>query len=157
MASPLAVEQSLVIPIPIDEAFSATLPVSLPDICSHWYGPIPPIKQVRDQTGDWDAAGQTRTLTMVGGGSVHEELTSVDPPRSFGYRLTDIKGPMASLVGLVAGAWIFTPVDRGTEITWRWTIYPKSPLSAPALPVFGALWKGYARRVLQNLSALLTR
>lgn len=145
-------------PIPSGDAFRGTLPVALPEICRHWYGPIPPIKEVRNQTGEWYAAGQSRTLILTGGGSLHEELTSVDAPRSFGYRLVDIKGPMALLVGRVAGAWIFTPVDsvdNSTEVTWRWTIHPKSPLAAPALPVFGMLWKGYARGVLRNLSALL--
>ncbi|RFZ43879.1 Polyketide cyclase / dehydrase and lipid transport [Mycobacterium marinum] len=157
MATPIVVEQSLVIPVPGDQAFRGTLPAPLPEVFNHWYGPIPPIKEVRDQTGAWDAAGQTRKLFLVGGGSVHEELTSLDSPRSFGYRLSDIKGPMSLLVGQVVGAWIFTPADGGTEITWRWTIHPKSALAAPALPVFGMLWKGYARRGLRNLSALLTR
>ncbi len=155
MAQPLVVEQSRVVPVAVEEAFHGTLPVPLPEIFGHWYGPIPPIKEVRDQTGGWDAAGQTRIVKQVGGGSMREELTSVDPPRSFGYTLTDIKGPMALLVGSVAGAWIFTPVDGGTEITWRWTIHPKSPLAAPGLPVFGMLWKGYARRALRDLSVLL--
>ncbi|CAM4415141.1 Polyketide cyclase / dehydrase and lipid transport [Mycobacterium basiliense] len=143
-------------PIAVEEAFHGTLPVPLPDICGHWYGPIPPIKEVRDQTGDWGAVGESRTLLMVGGGSVHEELTTVEPPRLFGYRLTDIKGPMSVLVGSVTGAWIFVPMDGGTQITWRWTIHPKSALTAPALPAFGMLWKGYARRVLQKLSTILT-
>ncbi len=155
MAQPVVVEQSRVVPVEIDKAFHGTLPVPLPEIFGHWYGPISPIKEVREQTGDWDAAGQSRTLILVGG-SLRENLTSVDPPRSFGYRLTDVKGPMALLVGSVTGAWIFTPADGGTQITWRWTIFPKSALVAPGLPLFGVLWKGYARRVLRDLSEVLT-
>nr|WP_082975801.1 SRPBCC family protein [Mycobacterium sp. E2238] len=89
--------------------------------------------------------------------SAREDLTSVDPPRSFGYRLTQIHGPMALLVGSVTGEWIFTPTAGGTEITWRWAIYPKSVLSAPGLPLFGMLWKRYARRVLIDLAEVLTR
>lgn len=79
MARSVVVEQSRAIPVTVEAAFGGTLPISLPLICSHWYGPIPPIKEVRDQTGAWDAAGQTRVVMMVGGGSVREELTSVDP------------------------------------------------------------------------------
>ena len=104
MAQPLVVEQSRVIPIAVEEAFHGTLPLPLPEIFGHWYGPIPPIKEVRDQTSAWDAAGQTRIVKLVGGGSAHEELTSVDPPRSFGYTLSDIKGPLAVLVKLVEGS-----------------------------------------------------
>ena len=63
---------------------------------------------------------------MVGGGSMREELTSVDPPRSFGYRLKTIKGPLAPLVGPVEGKWIFTPRRDGTTVTWQWILHPKS-------------------------------
>ncbi|OBF10996.1 hypothetical protein A5730_06285 [Mycobacterium sp. ACS4054] len=156
MTQPLAVEQSHVVPLAPDKAFHGTLPIPLPEIFGHWYGPFPPIKEVRDQTGAWDAAGQSRTIVLVGG-SAREDLTSVDPPRSFGYRLTAIRGPMALLVGSVTGEWAFRPAGDGTEITWRWTIYPKSALTALGLPLFGMLWKGYARRALRDLAGALTR
>ncbi|OBH37300.1 hypothetical protein A5692_00815 [Mycobacterium sp. E342] len=156
MTQPLVVEQSRVVPVAPDAAFHGTLPISLPEIFGRWYGPIPPIREVRDQTGDWDTAGRSRTIMLVGG-SAREDLTSVDAPRSFGYRLTGIHGPMALLVGSVTGEWTFTPAGDGTEITWRWTIYPKSPLSAPGLPLFGMLWKRYARRALGDLGEVLTR
>jgi hypothetical protein len=157
MARSVVVQQSRAIPVALDDALKRTLPIPLPVICSHWYGPIPPIKEVLDQTGDWDAAGQTRVLTMVGGGSVREELTSVDPPRSFGYTLSDIKGPLAPLVSSVDGKWSFAPAGTGTEVTWQWTLHAKSAVTAPVLPVFGRIWKGYARGVLEELSAQLVR
>jgi hypothetical protein len=92
---------------------------------------------------------------MVGGGSMREKLTSVDPPRSFGYTLSNIKGPLAALVGSIDGMWTFTPAGTGTTVTWQWILHPKSGVTAPALPVFGAVWKGYARRTLETLSDLL--
>jgi Polyketide cyclase / dehydrase and lipid transport len=151
----ILVEESRVVPIPADEAFHRTLPAPLPDIFKRWHGPFPPIREVRDQTGAWDAAGQTRNVRLAGG-SLREELTNVDPPTSFGYRLGDVKGPMALLVDHVVGEWVFAPAPGGTEITWRWDIHARSALTAWALPVFGRLWKGYARQVLQDLAALLT-
>ena len=75
-----------------------------------------------------------------------------NPPRSFGYTLSDIKGPLAPLVGRLEGEWIFEPVGTGTRVTWRWTIHPRSALAAPVLPVFGRLWRGYARQSLEELS-----
>lgn len=149
------VERSRSIPVTVQDAFSGTLPMPLPVLFRRWYGPIPPIKQVRDQTGDWGTAGQTRTVILTGGGSMREELTSVDPPRSFGYTLTQITGPMAPLVGLVEGQWRFTPAGTGTQVTWRWTIHPRSALATPALPVLARLWQGYARQALEELSAQL--
>ena len=155
MPRSVLVEQSRAIPVAVEHAFSRTLPLSLPLIFNHWYGPIPPIKGVRDQTGDWDAAGQTRVVLMVGGGSAREELTSVDPPRSFGYTLSDIKGPLAALVGSVDGTWSFAPAGTGTRVTWQWLIHARSGVTAPALPVLGRIWKGYARGALETLSAQL--
>jgi hypothetical protein len=151
MSQPLVVEQSRAIPVGREAAFRDMVPMPLPILFRRWYGPIPPIKDVR-QTGDWDAVGQTRTVVLTGGGSMREELTHFEPPNSFGYKLTDIKGPMAPLVGRVDGEWRFDPVGTGTEVTWRWTIHPRSALSAPALPVFGRLWRGYARQALEELS-----
>jgi len=152
----LTVAESRVVAVPAAEAFARTLPVPLPALFNRWHGPFPPIRQVSEQTGGWDAAGQTRTVRLAGGASMREELTVVDPPRSFGYRLTDIGGPMALLVDHVVGEWLFDPKGDGTEITWRWHIHARSPLTSWALPLFGSLWKGYARRSLANLSVLLT-
>jgi hypothetical protein len=156
MTSSLAVEQSRVIPVGVDDAYAGTLPLPLPTIFSHWYGPIPPIKEVRDQNGDWDAPGQTRVVLLTGGGSMHEELTSVDPPHSFGYALTQIAGPLGLLVGRADGKWVFTASGTATRVTWRWNIHARSVLTAPLLPVLGLLWKGYARKSLETLSAVLT-
>jgi hypothetical protein len=155
MAQPLVVEQSRDIPVTQSDAFKDMVPMPLSTLFNRWYGPIPPIKDVRDQIGDWDAVGQSRTILLTGGGSMREQLTSYDPPNSFGYALSDIKGPMSPLVGGIDGLWTFEPVGTGTRVTWRWTIRPRSALSAPALPVFGKLWKGYARQSLEQLSSRL--
>ena len=156
MTSSLAVEQSRVIPVSVEKAFAGTLPLPLPTIFSHWYGPIGPIKDVRDQTGEWDTAGQTRVVMLTPSGSFHEELTSLDPPHSFGYALTGITGPLGLLVGRADGQWRFAASGDATEVTWRWNIHPRSALAALLLPALGLLWKGYARKSLETLSALLT-
>lgn len=151
----LVVEQSRKVPATVADAFAATLPLPLPELFRRWYGPIPPIKEVRDQTGEWASVGHTRTVVLTGGGSMREELTEVDPPRAFAYRLTDVTGPLAPLVAHVEGRWQFAPAGSGTTVTWSWAIHPRSRLAAPVLPVFGWLWKGYARQALARLSALL--
>ncbi len=155
MTKPLVVEQSRTIPVGQADAFRDLVPIPLPELFSKWYGPIPPIKETRDQSGDWDSVGQSRTVVLVGGGSMHERLTSFDAPRSFGYTLSDITGPLSPLVDHIEGIWSFEPMGHGTKVTWRWTIHPRSPLTAPLLPVFGRLWKGYARQSLAELARLL--
>jgi Polyketide cyclase / dehydrase and lipid transport len=157
MAQPLVVEQSRAIPVGQEEAFHGTLAISLPTLCRRWYGPIPPVKAVREQTGDWLTVGESRTLKLAGGGSVREELLRIDAPDSFGYQLSDIKGPLSALVGRVDGEWTFTPAGTGTKVTWRWTLHPRSVLAVPVLPAFGRLWLGYARLTLEELSNQLVR
>jgi len=155
MTKPLVVEQSRTIAMGQANVFRDMVPMPLPELFSKWYGPIPPIKETRNQTGDWDAAGQTRTVVLVGGGSMQEKLTHFDAPHSFGYTLSDVKGPLSPLVDHVVGVWTFEPIGNGTNVTWRWTIHPRSALTAPLLPVFGRLWKGYARQSLAELSRQL--
>lgn len=152
MAHPVVVEQSRAIPVSPQDAFAKTLPIPLPTLFAHWYGPIPPIKAVHGQVGEWATAGQTRDVTLVGGGGMRETLTNVDPPNSFSYTLADVRGAMAPLIDHVEGEWIFTPHGTGTKVTWRWTLHPKSALSARALPVFALIWRGYAKQALETLS-----
>lgn len=148
-------QQSRVIPVEVATAFEHTLPMALPTLFSRWYGPIAPIKAIRDQSGDWSSVGQTRTVVQVGGGSMREELTLIDPPNRFGYTLSRITGPLAPLVDHVDGQWRFAPAGTGTEVTWHWVVHPKSRMTAPLMPAFAALWRGYARQALERLAAEL--
>jgi len=160
MTRTLPVQQSRVISVGVEEAYFGTLPIPLTTIFSHWYGPIAPIAEVREQQGAWGTVGQTRVVALRGGGVMREEMTTVDPPRSFGYAITGITGPLALLVDRADGEWTFTPSGAGppaTTVTWHWNIRAASPVTAPLLPVVGLLWRGYARRSLATLSGELTR
>lgn len=57
----------------------------------------------------------------------------------------------------VDGEWLFAPVGTGTMVTWRWTVHPKSGAAGVAMPAFAALWRGFARQALEQLSAELLR
>ena len=116
---PVVMEHSRAIPVDVATAFDRTLPIALPTLFRRWYGPIAPIKAVRDQTGEWNSVGQTRTVVQVGGGSMREELTLLDPPHRFGYTLSGITGPLAPLVDHIEGQWRFAPVGTGTRVTWH--------------------------------------
>lgn len=151
MPNAYVMEQSRVIPIGVDAAFHGTLPMPLPTLFSRWYGPIGPVKAVRDQTGDWRSAGQTRIVVQVGGGSMRESLTAVEPPHMFGYTLSEVRGALAPLVDHIDGQWLFAPVDTGTEVTWRWSVHQKSAPAALAMPAFAKLWRGFAKQSLDRL------
>ena len=143
-----------VFPIPVADAFDQLLPMPLSDLFATWYGPIPPIKATV-QGGIWGNAGQERTVVFVGPGSVHEELLHVDRPHEFRYELTRPTGPLALVVARVNGSWVFTPAGSGTRITWVWKVEPRNRVTQAAMPVFAALWRGYARASFSRLEGLL--
>jgi hypothetical protein len=158
MASTLVVHESNGIDLKSEDVFARTLPLPLPTIFRRWYGPIPPVAEVREQQGQWGTPGQTRVVVFKGTGAMHETLTSVDPPRSFTYTITGITGPLGLLVGKAEGEWSFTPygwTNEETLVTWQWTVHAASALTAPLLPLLGALWRGYARQALKILETEL--
>ena len=156
MRAPFVVQQSRVVPVGQDEAFHTTLMIPLTTILRRRYGPIGAAKQVVGQTPNWGTVGASRTLQQKGGGSIREELTRVDAPRSFDYALSQLKGPLGALATHVEGQWTFGPASPGTRITWQWTLHPRSWLTALALPVFAVFWRGYASRALEELADALT-
>ena len=152
---PVSVAQSHVVAVTVEDAYARTLPIDLTVIFDRWFGPLPPIRQVREQDSEWGTVGQTRTVALKGGGTMREELLAVDAPRSFDYRLTGITGALAPLVDHIDGAWSFAAAGTGTEITWSWVLHPKSAVTRPVVVLLGRLWNGYARRALATLSRQL--
>ena len=154
MSGPTVVEQSRAIPVEVDEAFAFTLPAPLTTLFNRRYLLLPPIAEVRDQSGPWDAVGRTRVVATADGGTMREQLVAVDPPHSFGYLLGELTGPMRRLVDHIEGSWEFSSIGTGTLVTWRWTLYP-TRAGAVVLPVIARMWLGYARMALERLSDLL--
>lgn len=129
----------------------------LPRLFDTRHGPIPPIVEVRDQSGAWDRAGLTRTIVLGDGATLHEALTEVDAPNSFSYRITEPTGPMGLLIDHADGVWSFADSGAGsTAVTWQWTIHPRSKLLTPAVRLFGVVWKGMAAKALAQLERELT-
>ena len=152
---PHHLEQSHTYPVGLERAFGVVLTTPLPEVFSKRYAAIPAIREVRDQDGAWGTVGQTRTIVLADGGTMREELTRVDRPHGFGYAITDVTGPMKLLVASADGLWTFDPAGSGVSVTWAWEVRPASPLAALAMPVFARMWRGYARRAMVHLEALL--
>ena len=141
--------------IPLADAYSGLIPIPLNELFNKRFGPIPPIRGVEGQDGDWGTVGQTRTIRMADGNSMREELTHADPPNAFGYTITEVTGPLKPLAARVEGMWTFEAAGTGTRITWRWRVQPASPLVRPLMPVFGWLWRGNARQGFRRIGELL--
>jgi hypothetical protein len=150
------VSSSRSVPVDLERAFDVVLAEPLPRIFSRRYGPFGPVSEVRDQTGDgWGTVGQSRRIVLSDGGEVTERITAVDRPASFGYQLSEIKGPLKAFVSTVAGEWRFEPAGTGTRITWSWVLEPASSLSRYALPLLARFWRGYARQALEEIEQIL--
>lgn len=153
MAQPLELACSRTYPATPEAMFDAFVPVDLATLFHRRYGPIPPIVGTR-QDGLWGTAGQVRTVLLAGGGSMQEQLLSVDRPHGFTYRITGVTGPMKPLASSIDGRWSFTPIGTGVRVTWQWTLRPASAAVGPLLPIFGRLWRGYARQALDRIEEL---
>jgi len=157
MARTIDVAESRAYPVPPDEAYGIVAPMPLPALFSRGFLALPAIRSVQGQTGpEWGAeAGHSRTIVTADGGTMRESLVSVDAPRSFGYEIARITGPMRPLVTGVEGSWRFDPDGSGTRITWSWRLEPRSPATAPIVALIGLMWHGYARRALERLATEL--
>ena len=152
----VTLSESRAVPVPVDEAFDRVLPHPLPEIFRRRRLAIPPIKAVRDQSGEWGTVGQTRTIVTADGGTVLETLTSDNRPHSFGYTISDVRGPMKPLIANADGLWSFEPAGTGTRITWTWVLTPTAA-GRVLMPAFGAMWRGYARQALEEVEGILLR
>ncbi|EAP98289.1 hypothetical protein JNB_15033 [Janibacter sp. HTCC2649] len=152
----LKLSQSRAVPVPVEEAFDRVLPYPLPEIFRRRSVAIPPIKEVRDQVGEWGSVGQTRTIVTTDGGTLRETLTSLDRPGSFGYTISPLSGPMKPLIASAIGRWSFDSAGTGTRITWAWDITPTTA-GRLLMPAFGAMWNSYARKALEEVEAILLK
>jgi hypothetical protein len=142
-------------PAELGRAFDELLACDLTRLFDRRYAAIPPITGVEDQGGPWATVGQTRTIRLADGGTMREELTDVERPTRFGYRISGVTGPMKPLVASLDGVWSVEPAGTGVRITWTWTVLPAGRLGRLAMPVFGRMWRGYARQGFDNLEQLL--
>jgi uncharacterized protein YndB with AHSA1/START domain len=144
------------LPQPPERVFEYVLPVDLSTVIKRW-GPLPGVKGTRDQTGEWDHVGATRTVLLEDGSSSREELTAYNPPHHFGYTLK-LGPPTSVLASEAAGTWWFRPTDDGgTEIEWAWALAPQPGLGPVISGVLAPMWERYADQALAAIGAELAR
>ena len=120
-------------------------------------GLLPAVVEVRDQTGDWDRAGQTRQLMLSDGGSVIEHTTNVDRLEFFAYNLTDFQKIFGVMVASARAEWTFTQAPNGTLIRWRYTFHSTPGYGLPLAAIIKFLWAPYMARVLPGIVAEIER
>lgn len=121
------------------------------------FGPLPATLEVRDQTGDWQSAGQSRQLMLSDGGWVVETTKVVTAPSFFAYELTDFQKLFGKLVHHARAEWTFTAVAGGTRIDWTYAFHPYRGAGLPVGLIVRLFWSRYMARVLPGIIAEVER
>jgi Polyketide cyclase / dehydrase and lipid transport len=145
-----AAEVQTTVEVPLEEAFEHIVPIDLTSIFTG-YGLLPAVSGTRNQTGAWNAAGQTRTVLLSDGGSAQEALTEYERPKRFAYTVKGFTGALRFLAREARGEWWFErlPDRQATAIRWRYEFVSRTPLVEPLLRLITQwLWRGYMRKAL---------
>ncbi len=131
-------------------AFAHIVPINLTSIFTG-YGPLPAVTGTQEQTGRWDAAGQTRRVTLSDGSTAQERLTGYESGAYFSYTVSDFSGTLRYLATSAEGEWWFAAGERAgqTHVRWRYQFNSRSRLTQPALWLITTLfWRGYMNKAL---------
>jgi len=119
-------------------------------------GPLPAVTAVRQQTGDWDAVGQTRTIVLSDHSTACETLDNYQFPHTFGYTVTGYTSVLRLLVTKGVATWHCTSTPNGTLISWQYAYHARSVLAVPLLWLLMVLfWKKYMRAAVNILQIQL--
>jgi hypothetical protein len=112
---------------------------------------IPATVRVENQTGGWDAVGQTRTLRLSDGSSVRETTTDVERPGFFAYELSHFTKAFGPIVDHARAEWHFDAVEGGTRVTWTYTFFARPGRGWIVSLIVKLAWAAYMRKVMPGL------
>ena len=147
------VSSSRIYPVTPQTAYDGCIAMPLPFFLAKRFATLPPVAEVRDQHS-WGVVGDTRAIVMKDRSRTAETLTAAEGPQFFTYRLDPQTGALKQLATEVRGRFEFEPVGDGTRVTWSWSIDPTG-VGRPAMPVFGWMWRGWARQAMEQLGRYL--
>ncbi|HEX8006887.1 MAG TPA: SRPBCC family protein, partial [Trebonia sp.] len=125
-----------------EDAFRLNVPIDLSLVFTGW-GPFPGVRVVRNQTGAWDAVGQSRNPDLTDGSTAFERITEYTAPSSFAYEVTGFTNALRLLIEGVRGEWTFTPDGDGTVIRWTYEFKPLPGRVVLLRQIVAPLWKQY--------------
>jgi hypothetical protein len=116
------------------------------------FGPLPAVIEVRDQSGEWNAVGRTRTLMLSDGGHVIETITDAESPEFFAYELSDFQKLLGTLVSGARAEWRFEPRQGGSLVRWKYTFFARPARGWIVWLIVRLWWARYMRQVLPPLA-----
>ncbi|WAL68000.1 SRPBCC family protein [Amycolatopsis cynarae] len=132
-----------------EDAFRIIVPIDLSLVFKGW-GLFPGVRGVKNQTGAWDAAGQSRNPDLTDGSTAFERLTEYTAPHSFAYEITGFTNVLRRLVSGVRGEWTFTPDAEGTLIRWTYEFKPLPRRRWILHRIVTPLWRRYMRHGIDD-------
>ena len=120
-------------------------------------GPIPGVERAWVVGGGPVRQGTLRRVVLTDGTPLDEEVTDFEPPRKVAYTVKGFRGAFGLLVKHARAQWIFSPIDVGTRISWRYEFELTSPAVLPVvLPLVKVAMKGFMDQTLANLRSQVT-
>lgn len=156
MATSASATAKIIVTTTPKQAFDISSPLD-PSRFYGAFGPLPAVVGVRDQSGDWDTVGRTRTLELSDGGSVVETITDVESPTLFAYDLSDFAGAFGMLVAGARAEWTFERTAVGTLVTWVYTFHGRPARGWIVRAIVRLWWGRYMERVLPMIGREIER
>jgi hypothetical protein len=147
--------QSIEICAPAERVFAAACGLD-PRMIFLAYGVLPGVEAIAGHTAPWSAIGERRIVTLTDGSSLQEELARFDAGQSFLYNISGFSGALASLAAGGEGEWAVERAGQNSRLSWRYSLVPRSRLTAPAVAlVVKMLMPGYMRAALKRIKSSL--
>jgi Polyketide cyclase / dehydrase and lipid transport len=135
-----------------ERTFDVIVPIDLSAVFTG-FGPMPAVSGTRDQSGDWNAVGQSRRVELSNGSHARERIDAYNRPTHFAYTVGPFSGTIGRLVDHAAGAWWFAEDANGTAIRWSYTWVPRRFAYLPVW-MMTRFWRPYAQRVLARAARM---
>ena len=134
---------------PIKNTFDLIVPIDLSQIFTGHLC-LPAVIGVENSTGDWDGAGQTRTVCLSDNSRAQETLLEYNRPSYFRYRVSNFTGVLRLLAKEARGQWWFKENSDGTtHIRWEYVFVPASVFALPFIWIVAKfIWRGYMKKAL---------
>jgi len=129
------------------EAHRIIVPIDLSLVFTGW-GPFPGVRGANNQTGAWDAVGQSRNPDLTDNSTAFEVLTELNAGYSFAYETTEFTNLLGKVIEGVRGEWTFTPDGEGTLIRWSYEFKPLPGRRWIVAGPFKPLWRRYMMAAL---------
>ena len=108
-------------------------------------GTFPGVRGAENQTGVWDAVGQSRLPRFTDGTTAHEELPKYVASSSFAYQTTQFTNFLSRMVEGVRGEWTFTPDGERAMVRWIFELKPLRGRTSNMRRLAAPLWQQYMK------------